>query len=203
MPSVTRGSTRTAELPGGSPPEDDAVLVVRAQADRQAFDALYVRYVERVYRYCYRRLGEPEAAADATSQIFAKAMVALPGCRAASFRSWLFAIAHNVLADTFRACRPEPPLEAAAEIVDPAPSPEAAAVVADERRWVVTLLAHLTPDQRQVVELRLAGLTATEIGAVLGRNRGAIDVAHNRAVNRLRVLLGVGAAAKEGHDVGR
>jgi len=203
MPSVTRGSPRAVELPSESLAEDDAVLVVRAQADRQAFDALYVRYVERVYRYCYRRLGEPEAAADATSQIFAKAMVALPGCRAASFRSWLFAIAHNVLADTFRACHFEPPLEAAAEIVDPAPSPEAAAVAADERRWVVTLLDHLTPDQRQVVELRLAGLTASEIGEVLGRNRGAIDVANNRAVNRLRVLLGVGAAAKEGHDVGR
>src|SRR5688572_23840865 len=103
--------------------EDDAVLVERARRDPQAFAPLYGRYVDPIYRYCYRRLGEPEAAADATAQVFAKALAALPGCRADRFRSWLFSIAHNTLADVHRARRGDAPLDEAAEVVDAAPSP--------------------------------------------------------------------------------
>ena len=89
-------------------PNDDADLVARAKVDRQEFALLYTRYADPVYRYCLRRLGNPETAADATSQIFAKAMVALPGCRDSAFRSWLFAIAHNTLVDAYRAHRTRP-----------------------------------------------------------------------------------------------
>ncbi len=81
---------------------DEAELVARAQREPQAFAPLYARYAEPVYRYCYRRLGSPEAAADATSQTFAQALAALPRYRAGSFRAWLFAIAANVVADAHR-----------------------------------------------------------------------------------------------------
>ena len=88
--------------------DGDARVVALAKSDPRAFAPLYARYFDPVYRYCYRRLGNPEAAADATSHVFAKALAALPGYRedAPSFRSWLFAIAHNVISDDLRARRP-------------------------------------------------------------------------------------------------
>jgi DNA-directed RNA polymerase specialized sigma24 family protein len=52
-------------------------------------------------------------------------------------------------------------------------------------------MARLTPDQRRVVELRLSGLTAVEIAAVMGRSHGTIRNLHHRALVRLRELLGV------------
>jgi RNA polymerase sigma-70 factor (ECF subfamily) len=168
--------------------DDEVELVALAQRDRRAFAPLYSRYFDPVYRYCYRRLGTPEAAADATSQTFAKALAALPTCRAETFRSWLFAIAHNVLTDGFRSDRFEP-LESAAEVVDAAPSPEDLAVVAEERSTLEGLLGQLQPEQRQILELRLAGLTSKEIAAALGRTPNAVDQAQFRAVNRLRTLL--------------
>src|SRR5215213_5589126 len=78
-------------VPAIAPWDDDAWVVRQAKSDPRAFAPLYSRYFDPVYRYCYRRLGHPEAAADATSQIFAKALAALPGYReeAPSFRSWL------------------------------------------------------------------------------------------------------------------
>ena len=60
------------------------------------------------------------------------------------------------------------------------------------------MLAQLSPDQRQVVELRLAGLRSNEIGDVLGRSRGAVDAIQARAVARLRELLGAANATTEG-----
>src|SRR4051812_47033929 len=89
------------------PLENDAVLVARAQRDPNEFAALYLRYVDPVFRYCYRSLGTRDAAADATSQIFANAISALPRCDGSTFRPWLFAIAHNALMDVHRARRPD------------------------------------------------------------------------------------------------
>ncbi|MEA2585887.1 MAG: hypothetical protein QOF33_3972, partial [Thermomicrobiales bacterium] len=177
--------------------DDEAELVALAQRDRRAFASLYTRYFDAVYRYCYRRLGIPELAADATSQTFAKALAALATCRGETFRSWLFAIAHNVLTDRFRTDRFDLSLESAAEVADAAPSPEDLAVVAEERSTLVRLLVQLQPEQRQILELRLAGLTSKEIAAALGRTPNAVDQAQFRAVNRLRALL-----AASGQDRG-
>ena len=178
-------------------PADEAALVALAQTDRRAFAPLYARYADPVYRYCHRRLGNPEAAADATSQVFVKALAALPRFRAGSFRSWLFAIAHNTVVDDLRRARADATLEAGADRPDPGPSPEELAVAADEGRTLRAVLAGLSDDQRHVVELRLAGLSDREIAAVLGRSLAATKMLQVRAVARLRLLLGVPADRQE------
>jgi RNA polymerase sigma-70 factor, ECF subfamily len=181
--------------------DGDARLVALAKSDPRAFAPLYARYFDPVYRYCYRRLGHPEAAADATSHVFAKALAALPSYRedAPSFRSWLFAIAHNVIADDLRARRPVAPIEEAAYISATGPSPEDEVLTGETGRTVHTLLAQLPPDQRQILELRLAGLTGPEIAAALGRSLGAVKIAQVRAFARLRATFDASSAeTKEG-----
>src|SRR5687768_11186640 len=110
--------------------DDDSVLVAKAKRDRQAFASLYRRYVDAVYRYCYRHLGSQEEAEDATSQIFTRALAALPRLGQQPFRAWLFTIAHNVVTDVYRersrvpwsSPQQGPPREE--EIEDPNPTPE-------------------------------------------------------------------------------
>jgi RNA polymerase sigma-70 factor (ECF subfamily) len=167
--------------------EGDAVLVARARADRGAFGPLYDRYADRVYRYCLRRLGTREAAEDATSLTFAKALAGLPGFRGGSFAAWLFAIAHNVCANAARR-RPDLPLEAAGDPPDAAPdaAPEARALESEASRELRALLDVLPADQRRVVELRLAGLTGAEVAAAMGRSLAAVKMLQVRALARLR-----------------
>jgi RNA polymerase sigma-70 factor (ECF subfamily) len=162
--------------------------VALAKSDPRAFAPLYARYFDPVFRYCYRRLGHPEAAADATAQVFAKALAALPRYRedAPSFRSWLFTIAHNVIADDLRARRPVAPIASAAEVPAADPSPEEVVLTDEAGCLVRALLASLPQDQRQILELRLAGLTGPEIAAALGRSLGAVKIAQVRAFARLR-----------------
>jgi RNA polymerase sigma-70 factor, ECF subfamily len=167
----------------------DAELVTLAQRDPHAFALLYTRYLDPIHQYCYRRLGSREAAEDATSLVFAKALSALPRYHDTSFRSWLFTIAHHVIVDRYRDIRPEQALETATAVLDDAPSLEELAIAAEERRSVRALLAELPEHQRRVVELRLAGLTEAEIAQVLGRSRAKVDVTQCRAVARLRDLL--------------
>jgi RNA polymerase sigma-70 factor (ECF subfamily) len=177
----------------------DEELVERAQrGEREAFGALYDRYLGRVHGYCYRLLGEREAAEDANSAVFTRALAALPAYRARSFRSWLFAIAHNAVVDELRRRRPELPLEAAAGLFDPAPSPEDLMLAAADRHEIIALLERLSEDQRHVVALRLSGLSAAEIGEVLGKPRNAIDGLQHRAAIRLRGLVAAGLEAAKG-----
>lgn len=187
----------------------DVTLVARARTDRTAFAALYRRYVDPIYRYCYRRLGTREAAEDATAAVFAKALAALPGFREGSFRAWLFAIAHNTIANEFRAraARPERALGGAEAqlLADPAPSPEESALAAEARANILGLLPRLPEDQRRVLELRLAGLSGPEIAGILGRSPGSVRVAQFRAIGRLRGWLaepGAGAGARPASAAG-
>ena len=180
--------------------DDDRTLVAHALGDRDAFDALYHRYFDSVYWYCFGRLRTEVAAEDATSQVFAKALAALPRYRehesATAFRAWLFRIAHNVVIDEVRARRPYEPLTAARDIPDPVHTPEAAVLREETHQDLWNLVATLPPNQRQIVELRLAGLTGAEIATVLGRTRGAVDTAQSRAVAHLRMVLGIPKAAR-------
>jgi RNA polymerase sigma-70 factor (ECF subfamily) len=168
---------------------DEAVAVERARRDPREFTPLYEHYLAPVYRYCYRRLGNREAAEDATSQIFIKALSSIGSFDGRSFRAWLFTIAHNVVIDTYRKRRLNHSLDAALDLPDSRPTVEETIVSRDQRSQIRDLLETLPDDQRTVVELRLAGLTGEEIAEALGRSRGAIRALHFRAVARLRALL--------------
>jgi RNA polymerase sigma-70 factor (ECF subfamily) len=189
-------------LAASSVVDDDTDLVARAQHNQQEFALLYRQYLPQVYRYCYRRLGSREAAEDATSQVFAQALAALPRFqdRGGSFRSWLFTIAHNTVTDEGRRMRPSLSLDRASAIATSGPAPDEVVIRAEERQTIAALLRELPPPQRQVLELRMAGLTGVEIAAVLGRSHGAIRKLQYRTLLRLRGLLGVADARKEARD---
>lgn len=163
-----------------------AQQVIAALVDPGAFESLYLLFVTPVYRFAYRRLGNPESAADATSQTFIKALTHLDSCDPTQFRSWLFAIAHHTTIDEARRKRPDITIDEVWDLPSTERSPEEQVEATESKESVRSLLAYLTPDQRQIVELRLAGLNGNEIAAALGRSRGSVDTAQSRAISRLR-----------------
>jgi RNA polymerase sigma-70 factor (ECF subfamily) len=200
--SLESTTLRSPLPPDARPIDTDAALVAAARRDRAAFAPLYLRYVDPVFRYCLRRLGSWEAAEDATAQVFTKALAALPGYResGSSFRSWLFAIAHNVLVDAGRSARPHDMLDESLPLTDPGTGPEEAALAAEGQREVQLLLAIVPPDQRRVLELRLAGLTTAEIAQALGLSPGAVRASQYRAAKRLRLVMGLAPHGMGDHD---
>lgn len=164
-------------------------LVGREPVDIQAFAALYRDHLTPVYHYCARRLPTLEDAEDATSLVFTKALATLTTQREpSSLRSWLFTIAHNVVADHYRQRHPTLALtDVAAEVAEDAGYVETEVL---DRDTVRSLLARLPGEQARIVELRLAGLTREEIAHVLGKSPNAVKVAQFRAYTRLRDLIG-------------
>jgi RNA polymerase sigma-70 factor (ECF subfamily) len=161
---------------------EDAALVSAARADRQAFRLLYERYVQQIYGFCYLRLGSREAAEDATSEVFLKAMNGLAGYRGGVFAGWLYRIAQNVVTDAIRRgrhARLSLPLEAAGELADPAQLLEETPLI------VRSALMALPNIERAVLELQLAGWTSEQIGAALGKSASAVRMARARAIKQL------------------
>ena len=182
-----------APRPGGPSADPDGADVRAAQSDRAAFGVLYRRYLDRVYGYSFYLLGDHHDAEDATERTFLAALGAIDGFRdqGATFRAWLFRIAHNQVANALRsrARRPSAPLDLVDEPI--ATDDPATAVAAwDDARRVRRALSSLTDDRRQVLVLRFVdGLSAREIGAVLDRSEGAVRVLQHRALRELGSVL--------------
>lgn len=107
------------------------------------------------------------------------------------FRSWVFAIAHNLVIDDRRRRSRRPQQTVLDGDVGPAEAgAEDSALVAlgDER--IRVLLADLPPDQRDVVLLRIvADFSIEDTAAALGKRPGAVKSLQHRAMASLRRLL--------------
>lgn len=195
-----RAEPTPAPTPAAVPPDpgaEELAIVSQARHQPGAFAPLYERYADPIFGYCYRRTGDREAAADLTHQIFARVLTALPTfddrAQGGSFRSWLFTIARNLVIDNHRTRRETASLEDSAghhALRDPARSPEEHAIAGERRDALLAAMTRLTDGQRQVVELRLAGLTGPEIAVTLHMELSAVKSAQFRAYARLRELLG-------------
>jgi RNA polymerase sigma-70 factor (ECF subfamily) len=174
--------------------DPDLADVWAAQADRAAFGRLYRRYLDGVYGYSFYLLGDHHDAEDVTERTFVAALGAIDRYRdtGASFRSWLFRIAHNQLANALRARSRQRtvPLDDVHERSVTAGDPARLAGLADEARRLRAAVGSLSVDRRQVIVLRFVdGLSAREIGDVLGRSEGAVRVLQHRALRDLAALL--------------
>ncbi len=174
-------------------------LVAAARADPRAFAPLYRAYVGPIYRYHYAHVRTTQDAEDLTAATFGAALASLGRYREQDrFSAWLFTIARHALIDFQRRQRRlglltaprggdvegQTPLDT---LVDGAPTPEGAAIRADEAARLHRLLADLPADQREAVTLRYFGeLRPAEIGAVLERGDGAVRTLLHRALARLR-----------------
>lgn len=170
----------------------DEELAGMAPANPEAFAEIYERYIDGVYGYCYRRLGNREIAEDATSLIFSRALAAIARFQPKStLRSWIFTIAHNVITDQYRFAAKAivQPLDATWDIANDEPSPEDTAILEENQEMLWHLLTFLSEDQVRVVELRLADLTGSEIQKVLGKTRSWVNTTQFRAVQRMRSAL--------------
>jgi RNA polymerase sigma-70 factor (ECF subfamily) len=171
---------------------DDAALVRAAKRDRNAFAALYRRYVARIYRYVYSRVGRKADAEDLTAQIFTEALEGLEGYREqGTFSAWLFTIAHRRVVDHYRRRRPTQPLDAASKIEGDRPNPLAEVVREERLERLAGLVKELDEEKQELLRLRFAGeLTYREIGEIVGRSEGAVKMAVHRLLHRLEEAWG-------------
>ncbi len=116
---------------------------------------------------------------------------ALPKFRGESTpRTFLFRIAHNRgLSHGWKEGRLPGPLDEPETVVDATPSPEAAADRSQQRARLQEAVRQLPVGARQVLTLRLEGLTFREIAEVTGLTENNVTVRASRARKALKKIL--------------
>jgi RNA polymerase sigma-70 factor (ECF subfamily) len=179
----------------------ESALVSRAaQRDPDATEALLTQVRPGLVRYCRARLGRIggayTTADDVAQEVCLAVLRALPRYRdqGRPFSAFLYGIAAHKVADAQRAAIRDSAVTAADALPDQpdgAPGPEQRAVATDLARRLSALLGRLSETQREIILLRVAvGLSAEEVGAIVGMSAPAVRVAQSRALARLRTLAG-------------
>ncbi len=164
---------------------DARLARLAGRGDQRAFEAIFERYHQELYRYCRAVLRDPDDAQDALQSTMASALRSLPGDeRRIMLRPWLYRVAHNEAISILRQ---------RANMVESDRLPELTVRGADSEaearerlRVLVADLDELPERQRGALVMReLSGLSYAEIGAALNSS----EAAARQTVYEARVAL--------------
>jgi RNA polymerase sigma-70 factor (ECF subfamily) len=175
---------------------DESLMLAYAAGDAAAFERLYHRHRGKLYRFLARQLRGNGALADEMFQdVWQRVIAARQGWKPeAMFSTWLYRIAHNRLADHWRALQHRPPAPEDADqrterVPDP-DTPERQLSEFEERRRLHLALEELPEEQREVILLRLEqDLSLEEIGEITGVGRETVKSRLRYAMDKLRQRL--------------
>ena len=178
---------------------DDHQLIQRvSQVDKDALEALYVRYQTPVYSLAMFMLKQPPLAEEATQDIFLNIWL-----KASSFnsergqpKSWIMSVAHHKIVDIIRSRR--------RTIVNTDPGdyetldllPAKGASTEDqveqtlERERIMRALDQIPESQREVITLAyFGGFSQSEMAERLGQPLGTVKTRVRLAMQKLRLVL--------------
>ncbi len=180
----------TADRETDGPP-DAALVAAYRKGDERAAAVLVRRHLAAVGRYLYSCGAERSDVEDLVQETFFRAFRKVDGWRGdASFRSWLFTIAGNLLKDDYRKRRARPTVPLDDREVPDRADPEGDLAAREAERRVREGLGRLPRLQREVFLLRAQqGLEYDDIAAALGTTPGAARVHYHHAVKRLKELV--------------
>jgi RNA polymerase sigma-70 factor (ECF subfamily) len=176
-------------------PEDTELFARAQRGNISAFEEIVQRYQQVAFRTAYVITGSAADAEDAAQEAFVKAYQALGRFRTgAEPRPWLLRIVANEARNRVRSAGRRQQLELRVAMGfrpgDAAPSPEAAAVAAEEREKLLALVNRLNDDDRQVIASRyFLDLSGQETAVALDIPEGTVKSRLSRALGRLRSVL--------------
>jgi RNA polymerase sigma-70 factor, ECF subfamily len=187
-------------------PQESEWINAFLAGDEKAFDALVLRYQDRIFNLCYRMLGgDYEEARDAAQEVFVKSYRSLNGFRfRSSFATWLHTIAVNTCKNKVKSWeyrlkkRTEslslqqelPNGGRSVEFSDPNPSPLAQLTQKENELILQKAIDTLTQEARAIIVLRdVEGLSYEEIVRVTSYNLGTVKSKLARARRQLCRML--------------
>ena len=174
-------------------PEDSALMLRYCDGDVAAFEVLYRRHNDAVFRYLLRLCRHRDTAEDVFQDVWGKIVKARDSYRpTAKFTTFLYRVAHNCFIDHIR--RNKRHTQTADVEPDTQPNPADLPEVETERslarRRLEAALQELPEEQRDVFLLsEEAGLSLDQIASVTDSNRETAKSRLRYAVNKLRAAI--------------
>jgi RNA polymerase sigma-70 factor (ECF subfamily) len=176
------------------------LLAAARGGDKDALEALLLRYQPRVYRFGMKMCGDPEDAKDVLQEtLLAMARGVRDFRGASSLSTWLYTIARSFCIKKRRHRRFAPDKQQSLDAVladegvqlpDPRPGPEEDLAGRQVEAVLARAIAALDPMYREVLVLRdIEGLTAPEVAEVLSIGVDAVKSRLHRARLAVRAAI--------------
>lgn len=166
----------------------DALLAAAQTGSGWAWDRLFTSLAPAVAGYL--RVQGAHDVNDLTSEVFVSVFRNIGSFegREDNFRSWVFVIAHRRLTDQRRIAARRPSIHSFAELPDSCGVSDD--LTASATAGVLGLLDRLSPDQRDVLALRIvADLTIEQIATSLGKSVEAVKALQRRGLDAIRRII--------------
>jgi RNA polymerase sigma-70 factor (ECF subfamily) len=169
---------------------DEALMARIARGDEPAFRALVSRHLPVMLGLARRILGNAADAEDVAQEAMLRVWTHAPRWQPlALFRTWLTRVVVNLCLDRKRRAS-WVALEAAGEIVDPAPGAGEKAERDERDRMVAAAIAELPARQRTAIVLTYGdGMTNAQVADVIGTSVSAVETLLVRGKQNLRRAL--------------
>jgi RNA polymerase sigma-70 factor (ECF subfamily) len=170
---------------------DEALMARVARGDEPAFRALSRRHLPAMVGLARRILGNGADAEDVAQEAMLRVWTHAPRWQPlAAFKTWLTRVVVNLCLDRKRRA-PWVELEAAGEIVDPAPGAGELAEADERERLLAVGIEKLPARQRSAIVLTYSeGMSNAEVAEILGTSVSAVETLLVRGKQNLRRALG-------------
>jgi len=152
---------------------DDQLMVSYARGDKLAFDQLYLRYKQPVYRYLFRNCSNIHATDEMFQEVWLRLITASKRYQnKGKFRAWIFTLAHNCLIDYYRkSAKLSLQKTDSAETIEATSLEQASSIttISDERQGKIIhrILSELPQEQKEAFYLRQdSDFSINEIAAI-------------------------------------
>ncbi len=172
---------------------DDRHLVELSLAgDHTAFEYLFNRYRDAIYRLLVQRLGGTGDADDLLQETFIKVFINLHRYRPDyTFGQWVYTIARNTFVDFVRRRQEELSIdERFTSPASPMPTPEESVINLQKRSEIERCLERLAPRYRRLIVMRFfEEYSYEEIAAKLAMPLGTVKTQIHRAREQMCRLI--------------
>jgi RNA polymerase sigma-70 factor (ECF subfamily) len=170
---------------------DEALMARVARGDERAFQLLSRRHLPAMLGLARRILGNAAEAEDVAQEAFMRVWTHAPRWQPlAQFRTWLTRVVTNLCLDRKRRA-PWVELEAAGDIVDPAPGAGEKAEDRERERMLAAAIEKLPVRQRSAIVLTYGeGMSNAQVAEILDTSVSAVETLLVRGKQNLRRALG-------------
>lgn len=150
-------------------------------------EVLFERHHRKLFRFCWRMTGSQAASEDLVQEVYLRMLRHRETfSETSSFTAWMYSIARNAHADSWRKYGRETPLDGAGAFEAAGGEP---LEDRQEKELLHRALLELPPEKREVLVMsRFQEMSHAEIAAVLGCDEGASRARLHRALQSLKQI---------------
>ncbi len=178
----------TQNIPPGTIDSLEDSWIKEAQQEIGAFEKLYDKHYEAIFRYVYQRMNSKDDACDVTQQVFVKAMTNIKSYKfmGYKFSSWLYRIAKSETYQFLKNQSKSPTLNLESHSLSQL-AEEIDTTVKIENEELIAVLQELKEAELELIEMRFFEQRSfREMGEILNMTENNVKVKTHRAIKKLR-----------------